>query len=100
MPFFFFFLFFFFLSFYFLFNFNIYFFKMRKIALLILIKNFVSKYCLIFWYSCPEVMRKTYHIYFFKMRKIAHKKILILMKNLVTIILVFRSKNYYFINPY
>src|SRR6266498_3724794 len=70
-------------------NYHIYFFKMRKIALLILIKNLVSKYCLIFWYFCPEAMKKTYHIYFFKMRKITHKKILILMKNLVTIILVF-----------
>src|SRR6266498_5329967 len=78
----------------------IYFFKMRKIALLILMKNLISKYYLIFWYSCLEAMRKTYHIYFFKMRKIIHKKILILMKNLITIILVFRFKNHYFINPY
>src|SRR6266542_4187516 len=47
-------------------TYHIYFFKMRKIALLILMKNLVSKYCLIFWYSCPEAMRTTYHIYFFK----------------------------------
>src|SRR6266540_600868 len=70
-------------------TYHIYFFKMRKIVLLILMKNLVSKYYLIFWYSCPEAMRKTYHIYFFKMRKITHKKILILIKNLITIILVF-----------
>src|SRR6266498_968291 len=70
-------------------TYHIYFFKMRKIALLILMKNLISKYYLIFWYSCPEAMRKTYHIYFFKIRKIIHKKILILIKNLVTIILVF-----------